>query len=46
MPVVNGRVAQVDYLWNDLDGDGAQDSNEPSLANVLVTLNRLIIASG
>jgi hypothetical protein len=27
-----------DYVWNDIDGDGVQDGNEPGIPNILVTL--------
>src|SRR6185369_7157729 len=27
-----------DFVWNDLNGDGIQDANEPGIANVIVKL--------
>jgi SdrD B-like domain len=35
-PNLPGAVGN--FVWNDLDGDGIQDANEPGVAGVLVTL--------
>lgn len=32
------RAAVGDYVWNDINGNGAQDANEPGIPGVLVTL--------
>jgi len=37
-PPTAGGTSIGDYVWNDLDGDGIQDSNEPGVANVNMTL--------
>lgn len=37
-----------DYVWSDVDGDGQQESNEPGISGVLVTLynnNNVAVAS-
>ncbi|MEE9492227.1 MAG: SdrD B-like domain-containing protein [Gammaproteobacteria bacterium] len=33
-----GTGVMGDYVWNDLNGDGVQDSDEPGLANVSIDL--------
>jgi hypothetical protein len=36
--VQNSKASIGDKVWNDLDGDGQQDANEPGIAGVTVTL--------
>jgi SdrD B-like domain/Secretion system C-terminal sorting domain len=36
--VQNSRASIGDKVWNDLNGDGQQDANEPGIAGVTVTL--------
>ncbi len=38
VPMQTQPVAVGDLVWNDLDGDGLQDANEPGVAGVTVTL--------
>ncbi len=38
VPVVTGTGQLGDFIWEDLNGNGLQDYNEPGLGNVLISL--------